>query len=219
MSHQHQNQRNRPLLVRPEDQVAPLTLPNSMPLSEQSPNFKSRSEPSQADSFPPILPQENLNSLPPPVLDGSEKSESSTLDIPDYMAPLSGRNLKRAQALSGFYVLTGSLAARINLYDGVLIIKGAEDRATEVIRVAMQHPGMMKVIDAMIEGNVYFNLAMGHGVVLMAILMNHGRIPMNEGLLSYFQLMPNQVIPQAPVEEAPVKPARKPRKSRVAASV
>jgi hypothetical protein len=219
MSHQHQNQRNRPLLVRPGEQETPRTPLESMGLNEQSPTSKSNSPLLPSDSFPPTLPQENLNSLPPPVLDGSEKSENSTLDIPDYMAPLSGRNLKRAQALSGFYVLTGSLAARVNLYDGVLIIKGAEDRATEVIRVAMQHPGMMKVIDAMIEGNVYFNLAMGHGVMLMAILMNHGRIPLNEGILSYFQLMPNQVIPQSPVEETPVKPARKPRKSRVAASV
>jgi hypothetical protein len=100
------------------------------------------------------------------------------------------------------------------------VLKGAEDRATEVIRVAMQHPQMMKFIDAMIDGNVYFNLAMGHGIVLMAILMNHGRIPVNEGILTYFNLMPGQIIPEPPAApEEPVKPARKPRKSRAASAV
>jgi hypothetical protein len=114
------------------------------------------------------------------------------------------------RSLAGFYAVAGNLAASVNLYDGVLLIKGAEDRATEVVRVAMVNPRMMKIIDQMIEGNVYFNLVMGHGIILMAILMNHGRIPSNPALLMPFGLLPEQVLPlpQTPSEE-PVKKTRR----------
>ena len=205
MSHQHPN-RNRPTLVPELSNGSQNLRPDYQELSSNSPIL-------QADSSPSELPHESQKSLPGPDTSGSEKPES---DLAEFAidAPLSGKNLKRAQALSGYYGMAGMLVARGNLYDGVLIMKESENRATEVIRVGMQNPAFMKIIDRMIEGNAYFNLAMGHGLMLVAILMNHGRIKMNEPLLAQFGLHPDQVLPSRPPEPEPVQPVKRTRVSR-----
>jgi hypothetical protein len=208
MSHQHPHQnRNRPQLVTDQNTNGSQNLRSDyQELSSNSPLL-------QADSSPLEIPRENLKSLPLPDTSGSEKPESEAPELA-IDAPLSGKNLKRAQSLSGYYGMAGMLVARGNLYDGVLIMKESENRATEVIRVAMQNPGLMKILDRMIEGNAYFNLAMGHGLMLVAILMNHGRIKMNEPLLAQFGLHPDQVLPQPPAQPEPVVPVKRTRVSR-----
>lgn len=207
MSRQHPN-RNRPTLV-PEMSNGSQTLrPDYQELSNNSPILQADSSPSQPQS--PIL-----NALPGPDISGLDKPESNEIPAEfEIDAPLSGKNLKRAQALSGYYGMAGMLVARGNLYDGVLIMKESENRATEVIRVGMQNPAFMKVIDRLIEGNAYFNLAMGHGIMLVAILMNHGRIKMNEPMLAQFGLHPDQVLPPRPPEPEPARPVKRTRSTR-----
>lgn len=192
-SHPNRQHPNRPTLV-------PELSHGSQDSKEGLTELKPNSPTSPADSSE--LPHASLNILPPPEISGLSPS---ALDPEDFgVETLTGKNLQRATKLSGLYATVGMIVAQVNLYDGLVLAKSAGDRATEVIKVARHHPAMMKIIDMVLSSNDYVTLAIGHGTLLMAILMNHERIPVNEALLQSGGFHPSQVFP--PPEPTPPSP-------------
>ena len=87
------------------------------------------------------------------------------------------------EKLVGFYTMAGFLLTQYDTYDGLVIIKGANDRATELVNVAKHNTGLFVVLESLVESNDYFALVMGHGMVAYAILSHHNRVPANDALL------------------------------------
>ncbi len=160
---------------------------------------------------PPLIQSEHL---PPPTYGQGQLEE-----IAEPSQTLTAREKRLQNKLAAFYGTVGFLLTQVNIYDGVVVIKGSEDRATEVVLVARKHKWLMEFLERMVETNDYVLLTVGHGMMLYAILANHGRIKANESVLAQFGYHPSQLIPQSKEPDAGT-PIRKKRAStkRVAAS-
>ena len=107
------------------------------------------------------------------------------------------------EKLVGFYTMTGFLLTQYDTYDGLVIIKGANDRATELVNVAKHNTGLFVVLESLVESNDYFALVMGHGMVAYALLSHHNRVPANDGLLKQAGLHESDIYgPLAGKDEA-----------------
>ncbi len=84
------------------------------------------------------------------------------------------------------------------MYDGVLFIQQAENRARELVRVAERHPKMLAMLKQMVKGNAYVSLGMGHGLMMYAILAHHGRIKADQQFLTQWGYAEEQVLAPPP---------------------
>lgn len=134
-------------------------------------------------SSPPVK-KSHHKKVEPKVVEGE-------ITLPPELTPA---QKKLAKELSGFYATIGLFVARADAYDGMLLIGESEKRATEVIMVARHHAGMLKVIERIVTGNDYISLIMGHGIMLYAILANHGRVQADPVLLHQYGYTHEQVL-------------------------
>jgi hypothetical protein len=114
--------------------------------------------------------------------------------------PKKERNLVLIRDLAGLYGLVGVGVMRFNMYDGIVLVKGAEDRAREVVRVAEKHPWLLAFLKRMMKASVYGSFAIGHGMMAYAILSNHDRLPKDENILALYGYTEAQLF-RPPQEE------------------
>jgi len=79
--------------------------------------------------------------------------------------------------LTGWYTGIGALFLVADPTVGMLIMQGANQRATELVDVARHHPKMMKSLQNMVKDSDYMALIMGHGGMIFTILQHFGVIP------------------------------------------
>jgi hypothetical protein len=120
----------------------------------------------------------------PEVVDGE-------ISLPPELTPA---QKKLAMQLSGLYATIGIFVTRFDTYDGMLLISESEKRAQEVIMVARHHKGVLAIIERIVTGNDYVSLLMGHGVMLYAILANHGRVQADPVFLHQYGYSKEQVL-------------------------
>lgn len=119
----------------------------------------STSEEESKEDFPPSLKYEDL--LPS---DDSKPSKPNKLTL----------------QLSFLYEKLGELIGKFNPVDGVLISLGAIDRASELYAIGQTNPAFMNFLKTLVSGNAYIAAILGHGMVALAILANHGLVPTSQ---------------------------------------
>lgn len=90
-----------------------------------------------------------------------------------------GRDAKLLAGIQGIYYLVGTMLVFVNQKDAQIVIAGASDRAAELLAVANHHPEFKKWLVRFTQSNDYLSLALGHGLMAMAILSNHKMVPEN----------------------------------------
>lgn len=123
------------------------------------------------------IPDQNLN------ISGLELSDLSALpkDIaPKRLPEQTAKPAKPAKLtleIAFLYEKLGNLVATFSPIDGALISAGAIERAEELMAIGRINPAFMKVLKQLVSGNAYIQAILGHGMVAMAIMANHGIIP------------------------------------------
>lgn len=114
----------------------------------------------------------------------TEKSTtSSTTDVaPDGLATeqqpveLTPREKKLVKNLTGLYMGVGGIVAGFRALPGQIIMGSADARADEVVRWARHDKKVMENLEKFCAGNDTFNMILGHGAMLFAILVSVDRI-------------------------------------------
>lgn len=114
--------------------------------------------------------------------------------------PLTPADKKLVKKLSDFYATIGLFVSRADVYDGLVLIKESENRATEMVRVAKHHRGMYKILERISESNDYITCAVGHGIMAYAIMAHHGRVKADPIILKQYGYSEEEVL--APLMEA-----------------
>lgn len=87
-----------------------------------------------------------------------------------------GKDAKLLAGLQGIYYLVGTGLMFVNQKDAQIVIAGAPDRAAELLAVANHHPEFKKWLVRFTQSNDYLSLILGHGLMALAILGNHGMV-------------------------------------------
>lgn len=103
--------------------------------------------------------------------------------------PLTPKQKKLAAELAGLYAGVGALVTGIKPLPGLIIISCAEERATEVVKVARHYPKMLAALEKLVETNDQMQCAIGHGVMFLAILVSVDRLRMGQGLAAVLDKM------------------------------
>lgn len=111
--------------------------------------------------------------------------------------PLSSAEKKLIQDLAGQYAGIGFLVTGFDAYTGVMLIKEAEKRATELVNVARHHKKMMEFLKRLAAGNDYMTCILGHGIMLYAIASHFGRVPQTP-ILAAMGLSEEQILAPPP---------------------
>lgn len=105
---------------------------------------------------------------------------------------------KDIKDLTALYENLGALIALRDPLTGLIVIKSAEERATELINVAKHHKKMLEVLRRIAKGGDYGACIMGHLSMIMAILAVHGRMPIQYAIptLQRLEIDPMEIIAQ-----------------------
>lgn len=133
----------------------------------------------------PLLQQTPDPSLDIPGLESSISEEGSSEEPPlryeDLLPDVKpSKPNKLTLQLSFLYEKLGELIGKFNPIDGVLISSGAIDRASELYAIGQSNPAFMNFLKTLVSGNAYIAAILGHGMVALAILANHGLVPTSQ---------------------------------------
>lgn len=112
-------------------------------------------------------------------------------EIPGELTPAQKR---LSMELAGFYAGIGMVVSSFNTYDGVLIISQSEQRATELVAAARHNKQVYKWVERLAHSNDMIAAIVGHGVMVYALMANHGRIEPNPVILHKFGMSKEQVL-------------------------
>ena len=193
----HQQNPNRPKLVPNNSQA---NLPPSLPSSLSSKPGSTPSHPTNMTDIPPLTmpmtdtPGQTIstNQLPPPIIPPDELISGSAGQGDS--KPAITKNDKIIEELTKFYAGVGMFVSRADMYDGILLIREARNRAEELVNVAKHHKGMLKMLERLVESNDYITMAVGHGLMFYAIMAHHGRIKADEAFLAQIGYHEKQVL-------------------------
>jgi hypothetical protein len=106
-------------------------------------------------------------------------------ELADELAPdlLTAAQKRVVKKLTSLYGTIGIFTAGVDAYDGILLIKCAEQRAEEVVRAARHNKAVWNILVKVVEGGDLGSLIIGHTLMVYAILAHHGRAKKNELLL------------------------------------
>ena len=90
---------------------------------------------------------------------------------------ISREQQKLIEDFTQLYQKIGLMVASYDMYDGLMIAKHAEKRATELVFVARHHPWLMALLKRFSGTNDYLEMALGYGVMAYAMLAHHGQAP------------------------------------------
>lgn len=144
-----------------------------------------------------------MTTNPTPPTGGSARSAAAKKDVapkgeqPQPGRPLSSAEKKLVQDLAGQYAGIGFLVTGFDAYTGVVLIKEAEKRATELVNVARHHKKMMEFLKRLAAGNDYMTCLLGHGIMIYAIASHFGRVPQTP-ILTAMGLSEAQVLAPPP---------------------
>jgi len=99
-----------------------------------------------------------------------------------------------AENIASIYGTMGVFLAGRNQYDGMVLISGAHDRATEVVNVAAHNKRNFELLERIFAQGDFMKMVVGHGAMIYAILANHDRIPKNPILLQQLGYLPEQLF-------------------------
>ena len=91
-------------------------------------------------------------------------------------AALTPREKKLLKNLTGLYTGVGAIVAGLRSLPGQIIMGSAAARAEEVVRFARHHKDVLEALEKLVESNDTFNMIVGHGAMLFAILVSLDRI-------------------------------------------
>lgn len=123
------------------------------------------------DSFSIPASETIVDEKPP----NEDTGASTDLGVRKGRAP-GGKDAKLLAGLQGIYYLVGTGLMFVNQKDAQIVIAGAPDRAAELLAVANHHPEFKKWLVRFTQSNDYLSLVLGHGLMALAILGNHGMV-------------------------------------------
>lgn len=133
-----------------------------------------------------VLMEETIPEMKSPPSRKKSNQNPSTGGTGESDKPPEGRDNKSHQKLikevAGLYENVGFLLSMRDPITGLIVIKSAEDRATELVNVAKHHKKFMEVLKRITKGNDYWACFWGHMSMVMAILAVHGRVPIQYAL-------------------------------------
>lgn len=105
---------------------------------------------------------------------------------------------KDIKDLTELYENIGALIALRDPLTGLIIIKSAEQRATELVNVAKHHKKLLEILRRIAKGGDYGACVMGHVSMIIAILAVHGRMPIQYAIptLQKLEIDPQEVLQQ-----------------------
>jgi hypothetical protein len=96
------------------------------------------------------------------------------------------------------YAGLGALTFGIRPYAGMVLMKSAEARSEELIRMARHNAFLWKWLEYFADSSDTFNFITGHGVMLWAILSQLGRVKGNPAIFSMAGLTEEQIMAPPP---------------------
>lgn len=85
---------------------------------------------------------------------------------------------------------------------GAVVMQESANRAEEVVRVAAHYPKVMEWLEKIVESNDQVNLAIGHGIMLYAVLIAADRLPLGEKSAAVLAQFGYKTLVQVKLQEA-----------------
>lgn len=91
--------------------------------------------------------------------------------------PRLSKDAKLEASLASLYFVVAMALGMFNAKDSEIVASGATERAHELLAVASHHPKFKEWLIKLTESSDYTSFAIGHGLMILAILGNHNRLP------------------------------------------
>lgn len=86
------------------------------------------------------------------------------------------------------------MSSSFDIYVGLVIIKNAQDRSTEMVRACRHNKIAWKWLEAFVNSSDTASCIMGHGLMIYAIMVHSGRLRGDVGSLALFGYAEHQVF-------------------------
>lgn len=118
-------------------------------------------------------PRQKSEKSPPSQATFGPEGSSIELEGPR----ISREQQKLIESFTELFQKVGIVIASVDMYDGLMIAKHAEKRATELVLVARHHPWLMELLNKFGGSNDYIELVLGYGIMAYALMAHHNQVP------------------------------------------